>query len=254
MRYRYPESNDVAEPIPNVADSLKQKIKAINCDTVVYLRTTENQAGWIRALDDTAIKIFRLLAPKWEELETYEPLSQALNDAIERSLACAVWAYRRSGRDQVDWFFGWRVGWFFAWRIDIEQRLDAEAERTLTEWWKRQGEINLTVPSTPPVTRTRAPETTTRFMIEDFLNRVKTDTGQEVDKTDFWLRIRDRDDVSAYSTDREFRRFQKEDPTLSEGCRIRFLRVLKMSSEAFIDGLADRRQAHIERKRTKTPR
>jgi hypothetical protein len=253
MRYRYLESDDFSDPIPNVTDSLKKKIKAINCVTVRHLRVTEDQAGWIRALDDTATKIFHLLAPGWEQQETYESLWHALYDAVKTSLACVNWAYHMSGRDQ-DWFFGSCVLWFLPWRIDVERRLDSEAERVLTLWWERQGEINPTAPSTPPAPRTREPQTPTCSRINAYLNRVEAETGEKVYKRDFWLRPTTLQGVSLYNSDREFRDFQREEADLSGGCRKRFLAVLDMPPQVFIEGRIERRRANDARKRAKSRR
>jgi hypothetical protein len=209
--------------------------QSLNCETVVYPRTTTDRTGWVQG----TVKILQLLAVKWEERKTDESLWEALSDAVEDALLCVDWANEKANRGLNG----------DAHRSDIYWLLD-RLDRILTQCQTRKAETRLT----RPATRTRAPETTTRVLIDEFLNRVEADTGQKVDKTDFWLRITERDGTSLYSTDREFRRFQQEDPTLSKGCRIKFLRVFKMSSEAFIQRLADRRQAHIERKRTKTPR
>jgi hypothetical protein len=251
--YRHLESNDVSAPISDVADSLKKELEAIIYETVLYLRTTEDEAGWIHALNDTAIKIFRRLVPNWEQHETYESLWQALHNAVNRTLSCVLRVYYMSGRDQ-HWFWGECVLWFLGWRIDVARRLDGEAEKILTEWCKRQVEISPTAPSTPPATRTRAPQTPTRSRIEAFLNRVDEETKVKVNKKDFWLRPTKLDGTSRYSSNKEFRLFQKEDQSQPYGTKKHFLDVLKMRSEVFIEGLEDRRRAYEARRSAKSQR
>jgi hypothetical protein len=235
-----------------VADDLRKEIKAINYETVVYLRTTTDKTGWVQALNDAAVKIFQLLAPKWKDHATYDTLWKALDDAADDAVRCVDWAYEKSNRGGFDWPFH---------SYYIKRRLDGRADGILNQWWTREADsgpgdqpdpvqrsIRPTPPPTRPATRTRAPQTATRSRIEAYLNRVEAETGVKVNKKDFWLRPTKLDGTSRYNSDREFRHFQKEDASQPNGAKAHFLRVLTMDPQIFIDGLEDRRQAHKVRK------
>jgi hypothetical protein len=68
------------------------------------------------------------------------------------------------------------------------------------------------------------------------------ETGEKVNKTDFWCRPLKPDGTSRYSSDREFRAFQKEDAEQSGRIKNIFNAVFKMSPSKFVEGLEERRE------------
>jgi hypothetical protein len=182
--------------------------QSINCEPVVYLRTTTDMTGWVQALTDAIVRVFQLLAAKWGELKTDESQVKALGDAAEAALRCVDGAYEKANRG-LTWD---------AHRNNIYWLLDRLADRILTQWRTRNAEIRHTTPPIPRATRTRAPATPTRGVIDEFLNRVEADTGQKVDKTDFWLRIT-RDGTSVYALIESFGDFSRKIRLYRKGAR-----------------------------------
>jgi hypothetical protein len=236
-RLYYPAHSQIQDPTPELPPALVRKINAIETRAVAYLRTTENnELEQAKRFIEAAVEIFGLLSQGRLEAPhgDVEPLRQLLRSDAEAALRVAHWMYKlaRSGgrMPYCDWHEG------------IECRLYDQAERIVTRWWARQAECLLTPPTTPAPVPTRAPRTETARCIEAFFYQVEEKTGIKVDKTEFWLRPTKSDGTPRYSSDREFRAYQSEDPSCSQGVVKVFNSVLRMTPERFVEGREERRQ------------
>lgn len=248
MRIRFPEPEEIKDPTPKLPGGVAKEIRDIITKAVARSRTQLEATGTFRFADwgEDAVLIFKLLAGGRLK-QTYpdaDALRQALNQDAEVALThCIHWVNRQVLRGYMP----------SECHEQIEARLNGEVEVIVTDWWKlaADADTNPTAPSTPPPTRTRAPQTKTRECVEAYLNGVEEKTGVKVDKTDFWCRPTKADGTSWYSSDREFRAFQQEDPGLSPGIRKKFLDVLKMSPETFVVGRDGRRPASCAKRQKK---
>jgi hypothetical protein len=230
------------------------------------LSTTEDPDP-IRLLEEVGTKIFGFLAPKRDQPQP-ELSPSKLRNAHEMTLNCVACVHKHSGREDIPWY------------PEAFERIHRGLLNEFKQRWKRsrlalsgkrreqtslrtqptvshvgsQVRIHPTEPDRPPATWTRAPQTTTRRLVEEYLFKVEAETNEKVSKTDFWLRPTKLDGTSRYHSDREFRAFQKEDPNQPPGTRKQFLDVLKMDTGRFVHQSADRRRRYKERRKSRIPR
>jgi hypothetical protein len=241
----FPDSNEISDPSPELPQEIAHQIKAEITRTVAYLRATEDsELQRIERFGNTALRIFTLLNRPTQAHADVEALRQALRAAAVAAVSTVHFIFRQSGLGSVP----------FDWHDKLDLRLRHETDRIETEWWIHQAEGNPIQPMSPPPVLTRAPRTETALKVEAYLDKVYRDTDVKVDKTDFWLRPVKPDGTSRYSSDTEFRAFQREDPTLSRAVANTFNSTFKMPSEKFIEGRDSRRQKLQSRRQKKTPR
>jgi hypothetical protein len=244
MRIRYPDHDEITDPTPNLPADFQREIKAIITGAVAFLRTTPDpESGCRRRLSDDASRIFGLLnrqAPP-ESYGDVESLNEAQDRNAGLALSCMHFAYKQA--------YGGRMP--FLWHNPIERRLDDDKQVNVTALYVAQADANPVAPAVPPPTRTKAPPTVTRLRIEEYLHGVETAQDVKVDKTDFWLRPQ-KDGKSRYSSDTEFRAFQREDPDLSPGVKKVFNAVFKLTPDEFVEGLEERRRAYRAKKKQKS--
>jgi hypothetical protein len=243
VRLHYPDHDQIADPTQKLTKTLKTTVGAIITGTIAFLRTNaEKEEMCVRQLCDDAAKIFNLVAGQrsatFPDAESFRVVLMLDADLAVRAMH---FAYQQAYTGRM---------LYFRWHQGIEQRLDEEAERFVTQWWAFKADITLVVPNEIPHVRTKAPPTLTRSAIEAFLTNVENETGIKVNKTDFWL-YPQKNGKNRYSSDREFRAFQGEDPNLSPVVKRAFSAVLKVEPKEFVKGLEERRQACKARKKQK---
>jgi hypothetical protein len=250
-KFYYPTHSQIQDPTPGFPPAIIGEINATTTRTVAYLRTTDNiEPEQAKRLIKAAADIFRLLSRERleEEHGDVESLRQVLRGDAEAASKVDHWIYKQANN-------GGRMP-YYEWHEGVERGLHEAAAQIETNWWTRKAEDLLTPPTTPAPVPTRAPRTETAHCIEAFLYQVKEKTRIEVDKTDFWLRptknIEGR--TPRYSSDREFRSFQREDADLPPAVRRIFMAVLKMTPEKFVEGLEERRQWLKSKRKTKAYR